>query len=394
MIHRSWGQVPYFIIFLLLFLIGSCQKKVKENTENHQEKKVEVSKESIIVGDLDWIEVTSFSHSRKERVNALSVARLSIPRNNTRCPGFLISEAIILTNSHCIRNEYEAQGVVAFFTTSYNSTFRVLCQDFIGSNPTLDFTLLRCESSPATPLVLSDTEAYSHEEVYLIQSNCDFHSNPNCHYTQKYSAGKVLYTGQVLTHDADTLSGSSAAPIFSKSTHQVVAIHFAGLGNDGQGRGIENYAIPIGEIKTYIDRYYSEIELQKISENDDFSDGSSQYYDDDQTQDSFNQSPIFNAYQLEFPVFVDNATFPKSGGAKYFKFFVSFGQYVDVRLDFNSQQSDLDIYLYDESMQLVDYSADYTHTEWIQVYLERGYYYLEIKQFSGPSVSYDLLVSP
>jgi hypothetical protein len=71
----------------------------------------------------------------------------------------------------------------------------------------------------------------------------------------------VTATSPEIGHDADTLGGSSGSPVFSRVTHGVIGLHHVGLGNDGNGRGSQNRAVPMTSILPVLAQRYPGITL-------------------------------------------------------------------------------------------------------------------------------------
>ena len=68
----------------------------------------------------------------------------------------------------------------------------------------------------------------THSNVYVIHQNRDDNTTFGCAPTKKYSPGYILnanYSSTDASYNADTLGGSSGSPVFSATTHEVVALH-------------------------------------------------------------------------------------------------------------------------------------------------------------------------
>lgn len=80
---------------------------------------------------------------------------------------------------------------------------------------------------------VSATDVPQNTPIYVIHQNCNYMADEHCSATKKYSPGKVLsthYTSYWMSHDADTLKGSSGGPMLSRSSHEVVGLN---RGNNG-----------------------------------------------------------------------------------------------------------------------------------------------------------------
>lgn len=231
----------------IVIIVSSCGQQNQNGDE--------VLGSSIIVGDLDWKEVTSLSSTHPIRVNSKAVADIDLPVMGSRCTGFMITEDILMTNQHCIPSSSYARGVTARFNHELNVQKSDIeefdCSTFIGNNEELDFALLKCSGSPGRKYGVVSLSADAERvgaSVYVIQQNCDYYSKSDCDWTKKYSLGSITKVADEYSHNADTLGGSSGSPVFSNSSNKVVALHHAGYGNNGMGRGYENYAVPMSKI--------------------------------------------------------------------------------------------------------------------------------------------------
>src|SRR5690606_15550189 len=97
---------------------------------------------------------------------------------------------------------------------------------------------------------LAQAAAAASSDLYVIHQNCDYYTVQDCVPTKKISKGKLVSIraedGEYV-HNADTLGGSSGSPVFG-TNHEVIAIHHAGAGGWFNGRGYENYAVPMHKI--------------------------------------------------------------------------------------------------------------------------------------------------
>ncbi|RLA64669.1 MAG: hypothetical protein DRQ88_07280 [Epsilonproteobacteria bacterium] len=234
-----------------------------------------------IIGDFepDWFSVTNLDKSGIEFLNSRSVGYLK--KSDGRCTGFLISEDIVMTNHHCIENATLATSAKMIFNviegTTRNdwekSTYE--CKTFIGNNDLLDYSLIRCDGKPGKKyghLTLSETDADEFDEVYLIHQNCDYKTNKRC-YRQKVISRGFLdphpkhKKEHNFNHTADTLSGSSGAPIIGPTKNTVIGIHYNGYyenQNRDLGRGVINSAMKMNLIVKDIREKFPEI-IDEIS---------------------------------------------------------------------------------------------------------------------------------
>jgi len=221
-----------------------------------------------VIGSLDWLEVTDLARNSQEYQNARPVALLKLPDGNW-CTGFLVGPEILWTATHCIQDlsSQELEGVIAVFNWEAGvppeQREEFLCNKVIASWPDLNsnsqapaedrwgVTLLACqpgpigEEEPESPggrwgvLRLCGEKAYPREPIYLIHQNDCHGTSSNCgirEYLTDLSAdpNKKISFGvisdpqlepHIFGHDADTLGGSSGAPIFDPETGSVIGYH-------------------------------------------------------------------------------------------------------------------------------------------------------------------------
>lgn len=216
----------------------------------------------VIIGDNTWYPSSQITD---KMMKANAQATVYVRMSASRCTGFLVGEDTIMTNNHCIGNASQAQGVyVRFDWLSNNGSYKqYTCDEFIGTNSALDFTLVKCKGSPGKyhpQVVLGSYQGKSGYPIYLPHQNCDYYSSPSCLPTQKLSTGKLTgYSSTQVEHNADTLGGSSGSPIFDSESHKVVAIHNAGMNTSGGGG--TNFGIQMYRIVDYIKDYFPHAQI-------------------------------------------------------------------------------------------------------------------------------------
>lgn len=345
---------------------------------------------SIIVGDLGWKEISSLSTSSPIRQAGKSVADIDLPVMGSRCTGFLISENILMTNHHCIPTSSHSRGVTAVFNhvkgVSKSSHTKYDCSTFIGNNSKLDYALLKCKGFPGRTygfVELDDTQMTRGDEIYIVQQNCDYYSDRDCDYTKKYSLGSISQVADEYTHNADTLGGSSGSPVFDKETNSVIAIHHAGLGNNGMGRGVENYAVPMSKIVPHILTNFPSVDLGEVSDDDD---------DDDNTQtgdepnDSRSKATTLGGSSLASR----EAEISTSTDVDYYSVKVPTGSKVSVSISFSNSKGDLDLLVLSSTGSTLGKSASTSNIEKVEVSSASGTVYFKVFGYKGAQGSYKL----
>lgn len=220
---------------------------------------VEFLNSNIIVGSVDWKEVTELSNAHPIRISSRAVADVQFA-NGGRCTGFMVADDVLMTNQHCVRSASDVVGMKVYMKhekgVSKANWAEVKCDEFIGNDYALDFALVKCQGAPGArygKVELDSNPTVEGEDVYVVHQNCDYYTDYDCDWSKKYSEGKVVDVQDEVGHNADTLGGSSGSPLFSANSNKVIAIHHAGYGNDGNGRGFKNYAVPMNKIVPFIE---------------------------------------------------------------------------------------------------------------------------------------------
>lgn len=377
------------VTVILALLVSACGKQDQSSGDPIAS--------SIIVGELGWKEITSLSSSHPIRRAGKPVADIDLPVMGSRCTGFLIAENILMTNQHCIPSASYARGVTAIFNhqkgVSSNRQVKYNCSTFIGNNRALDYALLKCEGNPGRTygvVELEDLEMPRGEDIYIVQQNCDYYSDRDCDWTKKYSLGDITKTeDDSYTHNADTLGGSSGSPVFQKDTNKVVAIHHAGFGNNGRGRGVENYAVPMSKIVPHILSNFPQVDLGEVSDGGD--DGNDD--DDDQdvpTGDEPNDSRSKATSLSGTSLTARSASISTSTDVDYYKLSVASGSKVTVSVKFNHSQGDLDMKVLSSSGSTLGKSAGTGNTETVTLDSASGTVYFQVYGYRGAKADYTL----
>ncbi len=367
-------------LFLLVLVISCGSRKEAGGVP-------QLSQGQIIVGSLDWVEIGDLAESSNIREWSLPVADIDLPDMGSRCSGFLIGEDILMTNQHCIPSASYARGVSVTFDhikgVSSAAMERFDCSEFIGNDETLDFALLRCSGSPGLVYGFVDLDSASFQagkQITVIQQNCDYYSNRSCDWSKKYSKGEITAVGSEYTHNADTLGGSSGSPVFDSSSGRVIAIHHAGLGNNGAGRGIENYAVPMSKIVPLIQSRFPSV-LTSVGGDDSDQDPP----DEDGVGDTTATAKVISVLRATYHEAID-----KNGDKDYFKVKLSAGESASVQVNFSHAKGDLDLKVYNSSGKVIAKSEGTTNTERVE-FSGAGTFYVLVLGYKDATGSYELL---
>ncbi len=371
-----------FVLLATLVLSTSCGRQ-----DQAGDAPAALMDSNIIVGDLDWKEITDLYSSHPIRQVGKAVGDVDLPVMGSRCTGFLISEDIFMTNHHCIPTSSHARGVTVAFKhekgVAESNFEKYDCSTFVGNNRQLDFALLKCQGKPGRKFgfVTLDSDAkQANHRIYIVQQNCDYYMNRSCDYTKKYSEGKITEVRDEYTHNADTLGGSSGSPVFSKDSNEVVAIHHAGYGNNGRGRGYENYAVPMSKIVPYILTNFPQVYLG----------GSNGDGDDTPVDDGKDNNDTRKTATKVSTSFTTSKVVADKTDVDYYKFSIRKSRTMSVKMSFSHRAGDLDIKLYNSAGKLVAKSESTSSVESFSKYLRSGTYYIKVYGYRGATGDYKL----
>lgn len=240
------------LLLLGLSACGTSEVDSSDELNGRSDPPTGTLKSDVIVGTLDWMSVTALPANSPERARSKAVGYLQFNiRHNgnvvtfSRCTAWLASLDVVITNSHCINTQAEAVGARVAFNYEEGAGSRIWydCSTLIrswGDGSDDDISALRCQPRNGVYpgekygyLRVSGTDVARSTPIYVIHQNCDYETDEDCAATKKYSPGKVLNTYSTsywMSHDADTLKGSSGGPMLSRSTHEVVGLN---RGNNG-----------------------------------------------------------------------------------------------------------------------------------------------------------------
>jgi len=227
-----------------------------------------------IIDDLFWSDYLDLVNVREIR-NSKSTGQIRIPTINASCTAFLVNDNTIMTNNHCVPNQTYAKGVLFFLRAENQSRETYLCEKLLATNSNLDFSLLECEGYPGEKygsIPLSLTVPTKDQNMYLVQENCNYLGEPRCLVHKYLAKGKIHRVSlSSLSHDADTLGGSSGSPIFNQDTHELVGIHHAGMAKSGSTPAM-NFGIPMHRIAKHLFDHYPEISISLSTATQDHDD--------------------------------------------------------------------------------------------------------------------------
>ncbi|TDJ08129.1 MAG: serine protease [Deltaproteobacteria bacterium] len=167
-----------------------------------------------------------------------------------------------MTNWHCIDHPKLAKGLTAYFNyvdgVPTRKRGRVKCNRFIAHNKDLDFALIKCLPKiflKRIPPVTIDARPFNvingydgtnrnlknkkDRPMYIIHQQC---FGRGCMAYKVFQIDRIRETGaKDAKHEADTLAGTSGAPIFDLESNHLIALHH-------EGNPALNQAIPMYKI--------------------------------------------------------------------------------------------------------------------------------------------------
>lgn len=384
-----------------LFLIA-CGTPVDGPTFSEAPQADTNAQKNIIVGSVDWDEVTRLSAGSPEALNARSVGLLDIPTHGSRCTGFLVSDSVVMTNEHCIGSAADAVGVTVSFNAvagaapSQQASYD--CSTFLGNNASLDYALLECRGNPGAEHGVIELEARSAligEDVYVIHQNCDYYTAPGCSPTKKYSPGRVVDIAGDVYHDADTLGGSSGSPVFARGSHKVFAIHHTGIGSNGNGRGTQNGAVPMTSILLDISARFPNLLTNDGQQNSDVPNGGSDDSGEPAAPSSADPFEPNDTAASATPVtegFSGSADVSTPTDLDRYRFTVQSNRMISISLQIQSNAGDLDLRLLDSDGQQLAVSTSTSPSESVEEILVPGTYEAVVFGHQGAQGMYSIVI--
>jgi V8-like Glu-specific endopeptidase len=186
-----------------------------------------------------------------------SIAKLTFVTGEgpSSCTGFLVGDALLMTNEHCVRTQDECDTAVAIFGYEEDDRGvvrpgeRVPCRKWIKSVHGLDVSLLQLDGAPATRwgrLELAGRELALDESIVIIQhpgGQPKQVSQLDCRVSTPRAPGREEDSD--FGHMCDTIGGSSGSPVLDAAV-KVVGLHHYGFTTDRWSK--ENRAVRINLI--------------------------------------------------------------------------------------------------------------------------------------------------
>lgn len=156
-------------------------------------------------------------------------------KKETGCTAFLVSKDLLITNQHCINQEWQVQTVKAIFGYETNSqkVEQYSAVKLIAQNSSLDYSILRLDRSAGAWSIVSldnSSGVAKDQNLILIQSPPMEPKKIAVHKCKvQFPAAKGI--SDKLTdfyHLCDSEGGSSGSPVMDRSTGKVVGLHHAG----------------------------------------------------------------------------------------------------------------------------------------------------------------------
>jgi len=362
---------------------------------------------AVIVGELGWTDIIQLSDVAHERRTSRAVGYLSIPARGQRCTAFLVAPDVVMTNHHCIGEAWAAEGASVSFAKETDvpvaAQQRYTCDEFLTANEELDYALLRCTDRPGDDvgvLGLDESEAHAGDDIYVLHQNCDYYADRWCDPVKRYSPGELMHVYNELRHSADTLGGSSGAPLLSSSSHEVIGLHHVGLNNDGGGRGTGNLAVPMWRIVPHVLALFPELELgarlpggQPVEgtppAEETPTEGPAMTEPVDGSGEAFepNESAA-SAATIAAPLSWDGLAIV-ADDTDWFVFDSDGGE-ITVRIEFIHAMGDLDLFVHKDTGAVTGQSVSVDDVEELALTLPVGRYHVRVAGYAGATGAYNL----
>ncbi|EQC51132.1 serine protease [Bacteriovorax sp. DB6_IX] len=347
----------------------------------------------IIIGEVDWRDVTELSSQNPIRKSSRAVADVQFA-NGGRCTGFLVADNVLMTNNHCIKSARDVVGMKVFMkheTGRQKSDYaEISCTQYVGTNAQLDFSLVKCSGTPGQTygkVELDGSGATAGDDVYVVHQNCDYYSDYDCDWSKKYSEGKVTEVTDMVSHNADTLGGSSGSPIFSADSNKVIAIHNSGYGGNWMGRGVKNMGVPMSRIVPYIEANFPGVLAASSTDT-----GSDQ---GDDTQVGDDNDTYAKASSLAKNKTVRGLAIDSKEDVDIYAVSMKSGEVLDFSIFFSHAEGDLDFKVYKKvgsNYKFVKAKESSSDNESVRMRVSsNATYYVKVFGYRGAKAKYDLV---
>lgn len=207
---------------------------------------------TVVVGPLEWTDVTSVGAATDIRERTRAVGFLAMPGVERWCTAALVAPAAVITAADCVTEREALRGATVSFrreTGIPEASWRSFaCDRRLAIDPELGFAVVGCEGRPGDTFgvaeLVGDRHLAADTDVYLVQQACNYVDDDGCEPTKRLSEGTVLRTPQLgFDHDADALEGALGGPLFARRGHGLVGVHQGGSADGRTNRGVEATAI-------------------------------------------------------------------------------------------------------------------------------------------------------
>lgn len=196
---------------------------------------------SLIVGSLEWDDVTSLRAGTTRRERTRSVGFFSAPALGTWCSGVLIAPDVFVTAAPCVLDEDGAAGASVFFRRETGlpqaEWAEYACDRAVLVETEVAF--VECPGRPGEVFGVPELRAGNlapDSSVYLVQQACNHFTSPGCTPDKRSAQGTVVRAREEVFYDADALEGALGAAVFSTPSHDLVGLHLGGARDEGANR--------------------------------------------------------------------------------------------------------------------------------------------------------------
>lgn len=219
------------------------------------------AKPQATVGEDNKIEIYEAPDDIRDLSSPVARLVIMVPGGGAYCTGFLLTQDLLLTNQHCIKNNDEARSTIAEFKYENPNPrpgqYRV--QKIEAVDVGLDYALVRMAGLPGGKFkqvsIIREPTLADHAELFVIQhpeGKPKMVAIDNC---QVEGIARTGVGGDVTDfgHICDTMGGSSGSPVFFKQSKAVAGLHHLGF-REGVDKPI-NQAV-------YFTKIFSDLKLR------------------------------------------------------------------------------------------------------------------------------------
>ncbi|MEO1231558.1 MAG: trypsin-like peptidase domain-containing protein [Myxococcota bacterium] len=196
---------------------------------------------SLVIGELQWTDVTGLRAGTARRERTRSVGFLSVPALGTWCTGVLVAPDVLVTAAPCVKEPSETAGASVYFRRETGvpqaEWAEYTCDQTLLVDSEVAF--VRCSGRPGDVFGVPELRAGNlapSSDVYVVQQACNHFASASCTPDKRFAPGAVVRAREEILYDADAVEGALGAPVFSVPGHDLVGLHLGGAAAEGANR--------------------------------------------------------------------------------------------------------------------------------------------------------------